>query len=48
MLPRIQQQNWTFDTDITVDRRTAKDRIKSFCYEKLGIELGYKNYLAAR
>jgi hypothetical protein len=48
MLPRIQRQNWTFDTDITLDRRTAKDRFKTFCYHKLGIELGYKNYLAAR
>lgn len=48
MLQRIQQQNWTFDTDITLDRRTRKDRFKSFCHDQLGIELGYKNYLAAR
>lgn len=48
MEPRIKQQNWTFDTDISIDRRTVKDRFKSFCYDRLGIELGYKNYLAAR
>ncbi len=48
MRPRVQRQNWTFDTDISIDRRTPKDRFKSFCYERLGIELGYKNYLAAR
>ena len=48
MRPRVQRQNWTFDTDISIDRRTPKDRLKSFCYDRLGIELGYKNYLAAR
>jgi glycosyltransferase involved in cell wall biosynthesis len=45
---RVQRQNWTFDTDISIDRRTPKDRFKTFCYDQLGIELGYKNYLAAR
>ena len=48
MLERVNRQNWTFDTDIAVDRRTVKDRLKSFCHDRLGIELGYKNYLAAR
>ena len=48
MLERIQRQNWTFDTDISIDRRTSKDRFKSFCYNRLGIELGYKNYLSDR
>lgn len=48
MAVRIQRQNWTFDTDISIDRRTSKDRFKSFCYNWLGIELGYKNYLSDR
>jgi len=48
MRHRVQLQNWTFDTDISIDRRTVKDRLKTFCYNRLGIELGYKNYLAAR
>ncbi len=48
MRPRVRQQNWSFDTDISIDRRTWKDRFKEFCYQRLGLEIGYKNYLAVR
>jgi hypothetical protein len=34
--------------DDTLDQRSIKDRLKHFFYEKLSIELGYKNYLAVR
>ncbi|MDE0871467.1 MAG: glycosyltransferase family 2 protein [Flavobacteriales bacterium] len=48
MQQRIARVNWHFDADISIDQRSIKDRLKQFCYEKLGIELGYKNYLAVR
>jgi hypothetical protein len=31
-----------------VDRRTLKDRVKLFCAERLGLELGYTNYRLLR
>lgn len=48
MRARVERQNWTFDTDLTIDRRSPKDRLKSFCYHRLGIELGYRNYRLIR
>lgn len=48
MRTRVERQNWTFDTDLTIDRRSPKDRLKSFCYHRLGIELGYRNYRLIR
>jgi glycosyltransferase involved in cell wall biosynthesis len=44
MQARIARINWKFETDLSVDRSTFKDRIKNFFYYQLGIELGYKNY----
>ena len=48
MRNRITSQNWSFDTDISIDRRTWKDRFKGFCFDRLGLEIGYKNYLVTR
>ncbi|MGA1374149.1 MAG: glycosyltransferase family 2 protein [Flavobacteriales bacterium] len=48
MAERIARRNWTFETDISVDRRTLKDRVKLFCAERLGWELGYTNYRLIR
>ncbi len=48
MADRIARRNWTFETDISVDRRTLKDRVKLFCAERLGLELGYTNYRLLR
>lgn len=44
MQQRIQSSNWKFETDISINRSTLKDRFKNFMYYKLGVELGYKNY----
>jgi glycosyltransferase involved in cell wall biosynthesis len=44
MQARIARTNWSFETDISINRLTFKDKIKNWCYNQLGIELGYKNY----
>jgi hypothetical protein len=44
MQKRISEKNWTFDHDITFDKKSLKDRTKLFFSNYLGIELGYKNY----
>ncbi len=45
MQRRITQKNWRFETDISMSRSTIKDKVKNFLYYRLGIELGYKNYI---
>lgn len=44
MKKRMKEKAWKFECDISIDRRTIKDRIKNYMYYKWGIELGYKNY----
>lgn len=44
MRKRIEEKNWVFSHDISMNNRTLKDRVKRWLREKAGIELGYKNY----
>lgn len=44
MLPRIGQQNWTFDYDISMSRKRWKDRFKDFLKHNIGIDTYYRNY----
>lgn len=44
MQKRIAEKNWQFDTDISINRLTLKDRFKNFMYYRLHIDVGYKNY----
>jgi hypothetical protein len=45
MESRIARTNWKFETDISMSRSSFKDKVKNFFYYRLGIELGYKNYI---
>lgn len=45
MNERLSRLNWTFDYDISLDRRTLKDKVKTFFADKLGVDLGYRNYI---
>lgn len=44
MKERITSKNWQFDQDISVDRRTLKDKAKTFLKKYLGLDFGYRNY----
>jgi len=44
MLKRIEQKNWTFDCDISIDRSTLKEKAKKRLKQHLGIDFSYKNY----
>ena len=48
MIPRIEMQNWKFDHDLSVDRRSFKEKAKAFAKKVLGWEIGYKNYRILR
>ena len=41
---RIETKNWKFDYDISLNRKTFKDKLKSFFSTYLGIDLSYRNY----
>jgi hypothetical protein len=44
MQKRIEQKNWKFDHDISINNSSIKDRIKKWMKNNLGIDTGYKNY----
>jgi len=44
MEKRINAKNWKFDYDISFNRTTGKERIKSFLKNYVGIDTSYKNY----
>ena len=48
MFLRIEKQNWKFDHDLSVDRRSFKEKAKHFIKKWLGLEIGYKNYRVIR
>ena len=48
MIPRIEMQNWKFDHDLSVDRRSFKEKAKQTIKRVLGWEIGYKNYRILR
>lgn len=44
MQNRIKRINWTFEHDISFNRRSLKDKVKAFLDRYLGINTNYKNY----
>lgn len=44
MQERIAKSNWKFDHDISMNRTTMKEKLKSFAASKLGLDFSYKNY----
>jgi hypothetical protein len=44
MKKRIQALNWKFDVDISLNKRTAKDKLKQFL-KWIGIDTSYRNYV---
>jgi len=44
MEKRIKAKNWKFDYDISFNRTTTKERMKSFLKNYIGIDTSYKNY----
>lgn len=44
MQKRIANSNWQFDHDISMNRTTMKEKLKSFTASKLGLDFSYKNY----
>lgn len=46
MLDRINNQNWTFDRDISINKASYKERIRQWIYRKTGWLPGeYRNYV---
>lgn len=48
MQKRVHDKNWKFNYDITFNKSSIKDKIKSFLYKYLSIDLGYKNYIITK
>ena len=44
MKQRIADKNWKFDYDISFNRTTSKEKLKSFMKNYLGLDTSYKNY----
>lgn len=44
MQSRIENKNWTFDRDLSLNKLSMKDRFKKFMLRRAGIFIGYKNY----
>ncbi|HON18519.1 MAG TPA: hypothetical protein PK990_05040 [Salinivirgaceae bacterium] len=44
MRERIDRINWTFEYDISFNKKTFKQQVKEFFERVFGIEIGYKNY----
>lgn len=47
MLDRIERLNWQFDYDISIDRKSRKDKIKKLL-KRIGIDTSYRNYIVAK
>ncbi len=45
MQRRIAAKNWQFDCDISFSRKTLKDKVKGFLKSRLGVDVGYRNYV---
>lgn len=43
MKARIEEKNWKFDYDLSHNKKTSKDRVKSLL-KKIGIDTSYRNY----
>jgi hypothetical protein len=44
MKKRIEAKNWKFDYDISINRKSLKDKAKEFANKIFGIDFNYKNY----
>lgn len=44
MKERLSRKNWKFDFDITFNKPTTKDKLKSLLRKYLGLDFSYKNY----
>ncbi|MFK5972087.1 MAG: glycosyltransferase family 2 protein [Flavobacteriaceae bacterium] len=40
----IQEKNWKFEYDISMSRKSSKDRFKDFLKNYIGLDTNYKNY----
>ena len=47
MLDRIERLNWQFDYNISIDRKSRKDKIKKLL-KRIGIDTSYRNYIVAK
>lgn len=47
MLDRIERLNWQFDYDISIDRKSRKDKIKKLL-KRIGIDTSYRNYIVVK
>jgi len=45
MKKRIAAKNWKFTYDVSINRKTLKDKFKEFMANHFGLEFGYKNYI---
>jgi len=45
MEERIQRTNWKFEFDMSFNKLSFKNKTKIFLKKKMGIDLGYKNYI---
>jgi len=45
MKNRIDNQNWKFDHDISINRLSFKNKMKQYLKKWFGITIGYKNYI---
>jgi len=45
MQERIKRKNWTFDYDPSFNRLSLRYKTKLFLRDRLGIDLGYRNYI---
>lgn len=45
MQARIQAKNWKFDYDISMNRKTLKDKAKAWLKHYFGLDFSYKNYI---
>jgi len=48
MQKRINDKNWGFNYDISIDRKSLKDKIKDILSKYFGVNLEYKNYKIVR
>ena len=48
MKKRIELKNWKFDHDLSINRKTLKDKLKDFLRNSFGVDINYKNYTIAK
>jgi hypothetical protein len=48
MKKRIDAKNWKFEVDISINKKTLKDKFKELMYKYFGVDLNYRNYILAK